>query len=530
MLSGCNSGESEKDVSASLAGVNKIDGNGLPITEEQSTISVWFPVSEFYSPIASDLSEIYSLRLIEEQTNIHLDFTSVPSMTSNEQFPIMIASMDWCDVMTDVNSYYIGGVDKAIDDGIIQDLTDLIRNYCPNLQSLMDADEDVYRGMTTEAGGIAFFPSLNNERDPGPTNGYMIRQDWLDELNLEIPTTYDELYDVLVAFNTTYGATMFVAPDFVTVENNLAAGFDINGNVGSDIVLDFGIMQIDGVVKSSLLEDGYLKFLKLMNEWWEEGLIDDSYGQYFMEFIQDHYDGILTGRNGISQGDSDLLESLAPMAEDPNFELSPMADIGLTNGQVLHYGNPPSIFVGNQGRCWFMSTQCENPEIVTRFCNFLYSDDAMYLYNYGTEDYTYYIPDDGSYRYTDFILNNEDYTATQMLCSYLCHNTTPFPIIKIVDREFYSLSDKQYDAICNIWASNNDYAYNIPSYVTLNSEEQERFNEISSDLYTYVSENHLAFIIGVKSFNEFDTFIAQLKALGIEEIISLYQAAYNRVI
>ena len=86
----------------------------------------------------------------------------------------------------------------------------------------------------------------------------------------------------------------------------------------------------------------------------------------------------------------------------------------------------------------------------------------------------------------------------------------------------------QYDAIVNIWASNNDCAFNIPFYVQLNAEETERYNELSGDLATYVSENHLAFITGAKSFDEFDSFIAQCKNLGAEEIVSLYQTAWDR--
>jgi putative aldouronate transport system substrate-binding protein len=492
----------------------------LPLTEDLETFTVWAAAAPFYAGKLEDLGDIYILSVLEENTNVHLEYTTISFTAETESFGVMVASGDYTDIINKGVDLYSKSADDAIDQEILIDLTDLIANYCPNLQARIDSDEDISEGMITAGGRIAAFPVLYNEAEPGPSNGLGIRQDWLDALGLDTPTTYDQLHDVLVQFKEAYNATMFIPQDGVNVENMLASGYGIDGNV----LDDGGLYVVDGVIKSALMEDGYKDFLTMLNTWYEEGLIDPDFVTYSDEFINSHTEVVTTGRNGVASIDTDSFVTLKDASSDPDFNMMPLADLTLNEGETLHFGQKTSAYGGNS---WSITTACQNPELITEYVNYLFSDEGIFLTNYGTEGYTFEYSDDGTPVYTDFIANNPDTDMFLMLLTQLAHTGSPFPYEMIYDRTYYMLEDVQIEARY-VWSSNTDYAYVIPSAVTLTTEESERFNDLFSDISTCASENVMKFITGARSLDEYDSFKSDLLQMGLEDMVALYQAAYDR--
>jgi putative aldouronate transport system substrate-binding protein len=62
----------------------------------------------------------------------------------------------------------------------------------------------------------------------------------------------------------------------------------------------------------------------------------------------------------------------------------------------------------------------------------------------------------------------------------------------------------------------------------LTAEEQKRINAISGDLNGYVNGMDRAFVTGGESLDNFDEYTRQIIGLGAEELIGIYQAAYER--
>ena len=60
----------------------------------------------------------------------------------------------------------------------------------------------------SEDGYIIGFPFIRGDEYLLSSAGMLIRQDWLDELNLELPETADDLYQVLKAFKEEKGAPL----------------------------------------------------------------------------------------------------------------------------------------------------------------------------------------------------------------------------------------------------------------------------------------------------------------------------------
>ena len=81
-------------------------------------------------------------------------------------------------------SGYTGGEQKAIKDQIIQPLNDYME-YAPDLQAVMDSNELYKKSNITMDGDIIGFPFIRGDDYLRTSAGLIIRQDWLDELNME---------------------------------------------------------------------------------------------------------------------------------------------------------------------------------------------------------------------------------------------------------------------------------------------------------------------------------------------------------
>lgn len=60
-------------------------------------------------------------------------------------------------------------------------------------------------------------------------------------------------------------------------------------------------------------------------------------------------------------------------------------------------------------------------------------------------------------------------------------------------------------------------------------EETERYNELYTDLETYFKELNLKLIMGEKSVDDMDTYIAEMQELGLDELVDIYLARYDRL-
>ena len=80
-------------------------------------------------------------------------------------------------------------------------MNELIDSYAPNLKRIIESDPDVKKQIALDDGTIYMFPLLKLDAlKLNATSGLIMRQDWLDKLNLKVPTNIDEWYTVLKAF------------------------------------------------------------------------------------------------------------------------------------------------------------------------------------------------------------------------------------------------------------------------------------------------------------------------------------------
>ena len=130
------------------------------------------------------------------------DTVEVPAKDMN----LLLTGADMPDIIACYNPYkdYPGGITAAIEDNVIVPITDYVEEYAPDYKAWLDS-EPMSKNMWVGDELAGFAKGLEGGI-LSTGSGMVIRQDWLDDLGLEIPTNADELYNVLKAFKEEKGA------------------------------------------------------------------------------------------------------------------------------------------------------------------------------------------------------------------------------------------------------------------------------------------------------------------------------------
>ena len=161
--------------------------------------------------------------------------------------------------------------------------------------------------------------------------------------------------------------------------------------------------------------------------------------------------------------------------------------------------------------------------LAVKWLDYLYSEEGSRTINYGKEGVTYEMVD-GKPVYTDLIKNNVDgIPPRDMIISKTFHDG-----MGLVDyRRFWQISNTSRLEAIQVWQSNNDYAWVMPS-VSLTVDEGNLKNDIYPDIATLVEEKTVRYIMGTESMDTYDAFVAQIEKMGIQKVIDVYQAALTR--
>ncbi len=76
-----------------------------------------------------------------------------------------------------------------------------------------------------------------------------------------------------------------------------------------------------------------------------------------------------------------------------------------------------------------------------------------------------------------------------------------------------------------LWAKASN-ALEYPAAIVLSTDAQKAVAEIEN-MSTYISEMNYKFITGAEPLTNFDTYMDTLQKMGIEDLIALYQQAYD---
>ncbi|KKO55005.1 extracellular solute-binding protein [Paenibacillus sp. DMB20] len=483
-------------------------------------LSYWVTLNGNASATMQNMNGIAAYQELEKITGTKVEFQHPPAGQEADAFNIMVSSGNLPDVIEYGWSNVSGGPDKAIADGTIIRLNELIEKHAPNLTKLLNEKPEYKKLITTDDGNIYVFPFLRGDDYLLTFNGLIVRKDWLDALKLQMPETIDEWYEVLKAFKTgdpngngkADEIPLLLDIDMTTLNQAFLGAWGITS----------GFYQVDGKVKYGPIQPEFKAYLETMNKWYTEGLIDQDYAATDATLkdakVTNHQLGSFSGYMGSSL---DRYTELMRKS-NPGVKLEGAPNVVLKKGDTPIIGQVESPFNGFGAA---ITKANKFPEETVKWLDYKYGEEGHMLFNFGVKGVSYEMKD-GYPAFTDEVMKNpEGLSITQAMSKYnLASYSGPF----VQDRRYmeqYAALPEQKAAIQTWMNAKNDRWMPIISPTT---EESTRYASVMNDVKTYYDEMVNKFIMGVEPISEFDKFVDTIKGMGIEEAISIQQAGLDR--
>lgn len=508
VLSGCGGRDAAVKTGASL---DAKYGDTYPI-ESSETLTYWVDFPNQSATGVTNFADLPFYKAVKEKTGIDVKFTH-PS--SGEQNNMMLASGEYPDIM-EIDFYnHPGGPSKAIQDGYIIPLNDYLK-FAPNFMKYLKEHPEVDKMCKTDDGVYYAFPFIRGDKTLIVFSGLMLRQDWLDELGLEVPETIDEWHTVLTAFKEKKGAAAPLSFLMGSLKNSaaFAGAYDVRS----------GLYVDNGVVKYGENEPGYKEFIKTLRQWYSEGLIDKNVATLDSKILDS---SVLDGKTGAMIGNvgGGIGKWAAAMASiDPKFKLVPAPYPSLNKGDRVRFGQFDNMVQAAGSAS--ISTSCKDVELAVKYLDYAYSEEGHMLFNFGEEGVSYNMID-GYPTYTDLITHNPDGKSFMDMIGIYCRPNGNGPFVQDPRYMEQSASLPEQKKALEVWSDNDADQTQMPR-ILLTPEESDKTARIKSDLDTYTSESFMSFILGTMSIDDYDSYLNQLKAIGVDEFIKVYQDAYDR--
>lgn len=484
--------------------------------------AMWIPGIEQYVSSPMDTAVFQEM---QKRTNVTIEMSLASSPeTAMTEINLLIASGDYPDLINNLQGYYSAGLDSAIEQEVIVnigDYKDLMPNYFEKLR-YRDALEDA----TTEDGNIGVVYQVSMGSDT-IQSGLTLRQDWMEELGAEAPTTYEELHDLLMQFKDKYQVSqpLYVpksgAPDTFFDGFGTELNYVMNNEMGSAPwnYVDTG----DGLeVVFGFMDDSYYDVLELMNTWFKDGLFNADY-------LNNNYnvdaDNLTSGEFACLYATEQTLNA-GNTFQEHMWAAYPTVSL---DGEKIVKANQKTSPIAAQG--YSITTTCEDIELAAQWLDYQYTDESFLLNNYGIEGQSFEYDDQGEPYLTDLVMNNPDGIAQAY---------TQFIYLSVTG-SFYLDNDRFKSNYCEeakecveIWQSAYEY-YDTPyntNAIQLTAEELAEYAQTFSDIATYCNQAIAEFITGQEPLTEenFDAFRDNLVSMGIENCTALWQNAADRYV
>ncbi len=445
----------------------------------------------------------------------------------------------------DCDMVNINGVDSKtrmnlIKQGVLVSVNEIWDNYSEDTtkEFYTTGDGAVLALNTMEDGNIYWLSPITigdyQGEQWGSVKGAMIRKDWLDKLNLKVPKTTEGLYNALLAFkqqdvNGNGANDELVRASLNGFYNGIAQMFGL----GTDLICFTDYES--GEVTSPWYQDGIKDYINFMKKLYENGLLD-------------------TAESGSENKVENRLAMICSWWAGTYEEAAVVVPEGQAGANYVgiicdsETGVSPVVSIqdGIQKNSSYevAFTSQADPEVVGRLLDYLCSEEYSTLTEYGIEGYSYEVVDGAKVKYTD-----SDISEVQLISSVpaLWTNNGILPRLEIVDRaqELATVIEAGYAAgyaekgyadkaaiIQDIYENSENYAFTkmtpSASLAVATEEETQRSADLKADLDTYYKELLTKLIMGQVSMDDWDTYIAEMKELGLDELIEINQNRYDR--
>ena len=483
---------------------------GLPIVKEKETFTI------FVDDASVDVAQKYIYPILEEQTNVKVEFMAFPYEIATEKKNILLNSGEYPEVFGGWTMSENDILNDGMGDGLYVPLNEYIEEYAPNMKKMLEYP-GVREAMTLPDGNIYTIPYVIGT----PEVGFLpwINKEWLDRVGKEVPNTTEELRDVLRAFKEQDANGNGNPNDEIPF-----SGDPDNLNIGM-LAGWFGV-NVSGVDKYFAMEnekvefqankEGYKEYIKYMASLYKEGLIDPEIFTHDGATWKSKGQQNLIGVN-IAYGPGDYYQ-IEPGEYGP-FAALPVLKSDFTDKPIYHRGSYGSTTFRTQVA---ITDRAANPEVIVRWFDNVFEEENSVQIQWGPFGKKVEKLSDGQYRQldSDKLLTEEEKKLydwgqlySQSLPKFIPLEAKLLPMEGEKAPIDHKLdADKLYQP----------YLTEMVPQVWATTEVKNRLTILETDITKYVDQKQGEWISGQADIDaEWDTYLAQLEKYGLQELIDI---------
>lgn len=506
VLTACSSGNNNAGNNASKNQGSNSSSNSASSNDQQPAapeetpeVTVFFSDHNLAMP-TGNLSELEVIKYMTDKLNIKINFVPITHSGYAEQLKLKFASgdiPDWYQTWGIANDETVAN-DRALP------LNDLLEQYGQNL--LERIPQTAWDAVTVQGKIMAI---------PQPTAAaankmIFMRKDWLDKVGLQVPTTSDELLNVLRAFrdgdpneNGQKDEIPFSMRENLSWGENLFGMFGINPDTN---------MVVDGEVIPGIIHPNMKNALAFFRTMYEEKLLD-------MEFLTN------SSQIWTQKINSDLAGTWTHNSQNgyhwrlQHQEFLPGKQteiVAIPTPQGVGYDGEVGVKFTSVNKSYVIFNDAKNPEAIIKLYDWLISDEGQIWAGLGLEGKTY-------------TKNGDVLTYDRDADEALGWNWRIAPLGVYGFSEFvekakndeagYGAMKQGIDLALQEGISNPTEA--MPAPQGYNDNPDLRFNG------TLWLEAATLIILGDKPLDYFDEFVEQWRAQGGNQVIAQMTEWYN---
>ncbi|MGG1516658.1 extracellular solute-binding protein [Paenibacillus oryzisoli] len=440
VLAGCSDKEAAQTPAASTAGETAAQtpakrGNITASTYDRGTVP-----AEEGTPENNRWT-----KWINENGPANVKFMAIPRFESQQKFNVMFASGTAPDVLFEYDTAYRN---QLFSQKQLMPVEDLINKYSTEYKKLLTQYPQLKKLGTKSDGKLYEFGRINGLT---PNHVLFIRNDWLKKLNLSVPKTTDELYQVAKAFaeqdpdgngkKDTYGMAFSFVSGMI-VDYTFGSIFTIYEKypwypVDGKLVHDWDRTKAAFSFKKKLYDEGIV----------DKDFLTDSKGE---KAKQDWLNGKL-GMYGANGGATDFATFEAFKKNNPDAEIIPIALPKSPFGQFAPaISNPVQMTT-------MINAGTKDPEAAMRFIDFLVKPSTALTLSKGIEG-THYQMQNGCPQTLDAEKSKKEVSYTGDLGMLSSVDLTTYKKCNSIDtinnptatqKEFYQMKDQAFSIYLN---------------------------------------------------------------------------------
>jgi len=450
---------------------------------------------------------------LEEMTNIHFEFDVVYE-GFQEKKNLALATGDLPDIF--LGALIVEDEENYGPQGLLIDLTDLIEQHGKNMKVTFGKYPLLKKTMTASDGKIYALGQVLTTTTMGSYKP-VINSNWLKNLNLKVPETTAELYDVLKAFKTG-------DPNQNGKNDEIPLGEYQFANLNGMLLTAFGTMAQDISVKDgkivfSPMTESFKNYLQYVNKLYKEELIDPMFISHSMdEYLAKTKQNLYGVLGHIRQSDWQQFQIMNPLTSEYNSErFSSSTDTLYSAGRfAITKANKYPVESIKWADLFFTELDKGIDGI---------TGAAMWIGRRGVDwDFT---EDKKAVKY--LFTPDEGTTDIQTLLKKVTPSQSGF----VGELMMYVPFESPY--LKWVGENNKNYVFPylknerlFPSGARFTKEEQEKISILKTDITKYVEQERAKFATGDNSFDNWSNYIKTLENMKVNEYIQLYQQAYDR--